>query len=145
MRRIPALASVLSTLALVLATVPSPAFGSAEADPGQLGLVTGFDVDGDTYTFASGEAEVRVIFHDEDLFRIWLAPDGEFTDPANDDPADPEAPAADIVVKRDYAGEVSTWSDEGDHYLIRTEAAALRVGKDPLRFGLYDAANQTPI
>ncbi|GAA5025755.1 hypothetical protein GCM10023317_72700 [Actinopolymorpha pittospori] len=113
----------------------------------QLGAVTGFEADGDTYTVTAGAAKLRVVFEDADLFRIWLAPNGQFTDPANADPepSDPDAPDADIVVKRDYAGAGSKWRDQGDHYLIRTDKAALRVFKDPLRFALYDATNEHPI
>ena len=135
---------MLALAVLLVAATLAPSRNAAAAPPGQLGVVTDFDAQGDTYTVTAGTAKVRVVFEDADLFRIWLAPDGQFTDPANadPDPADPDAPDADIVVKRDYAGADSHWSDQGDHYLIRTNKAALRVFKDPLRFALYDAANQ---
>ena len=43
------------------------------------------------------------MFLKDDVFRLWLAPDGNFTDPANTPPTDPDAPASNIVTKTDYA------------------------------------------
>jgi alpha-glucosidase (family GH31 glycosyl hydrolase) len=131
----------LTCFALLLGalTALAPGASSTAAEPGRLGQVTGFEADGDTYTFASGDALVRVVFYDDDMFRIWLAPDGQFSDPANDPPADPADPDADIVVKRDYAGADSRWSEQADAYELRTDDVVLRVGKNPMTFALYDA------
>ncbi|MDD4589936.1 MAG: glycoside hydrolase, partial [Parabacteroides sp.] len=34
------------------------------------------------YEFVSGYAKVKLIFYRNDIFRVWLAPDGEYTNPA---------------------------------------------------------------
>ena len=51
-----------------------------------LGDLTGFDVKDNVFTIAAGPDLVRVIFYRDDIFRIWLGPDGNFTEP----PANPE-------------------------------------------------------
>lgn len=101
-----------------------------------VGAVTGFTADGNTYHISAGAVQIRVIFYDDDVFRIWLAPNGEFTDPAN---ADNSGPDTDIVVKRDYSPPQTQSSDEGEYYRISTAHVTLRVYKDPLRFALHDA------
>lgn len=98
-----------------------------------IGDVTDFSVDGNTYTISAGEAKVRVIFYKGDLFRIWLAPDGQFTDPASDD----------IIVKTDFPEPDTAWSDAGDYYRIDTADVVLRVYKHPLTFALYESDNKT--
>jgi alpha-glucosidase (family GH31 glycosyl hydrolase) len=123
----------------VPAAVPAGATApTAEPNTGRLGDLTGFRADGDTYTVESGRARLRIDFQDEDLFRVHLAPDGRFSDPANDDPEDPKAPDADIVVKRDYRGAGSTYSETGDAYTIRTGEAVLTVTKSPVTLTLAD-------
>ncbi|MEV0647077.1 hypothetical protein AB0I28_17600 [Phytomonospora sp. NPDC050363] len=64
--------------------------------------MTCFSADGPAFTSDSGAAKARVVFSLDDRFRLQVAPDGVFTDPANAPPGDPQAPAANIVVKTDY-------------------------------------------
>ncbi|MEU9593731.1 TIM-barrel domain-containing protein [Streptomyces sp. NPDC048193] len=126
--------------ALLTAAVPSYA-GTRDASPaadGRLGDATGFTADGDTYTVSSGDAKLRISFPDDDLLRVRLAPDGHFTDPANDDPADPGAPDADIVVKTDYKGAHSRHTETDDAYVVRTDEATLTVTKSPVTLALAD-------
>ncbi|MGH2602535.1 MAG: hypothetical protein ACRDJ9_24515, partial [Dehalococcoidia bacterium] len=120
---------------------PGAAATAVSAAPGEttLGDVTGFSADGATYTFQAGQAKVRVIFKRDDVFRIWLAPDGVFRDPANEDPSDPGAPDADIVVKNDYAQPQTSHIETADRYELRTGAVTLRAYKSPLRFSLHRA------
>jgi alpha-glucosidase (family GH31 glycosyl hydrolase) len=98
-----------------------------------IGNVNGFDVDTNTIVFTCGSSKVRVIFYKEDMFRIWLAPSGNFTNPAGDH----------IVVSYDYPQISINWTDEGDHYLITTGQLSLRAYKSPLRFELYESDNAT--
>ncbi|MQA25924.1 MAG: DUF5110 domain-containing protein [Micromonosporaceae bacterium] len=131
-------AAVLALGAGVLGPgAPSAAARAAALGETTLGDVTGFTADGATYTFEAGDAKVRVIFQRDDVFRIWLAPDGTFTDPANDDPSDPTAPAADIVVKDDYARPQTNHTDDADKYELRTSKVILRAYKSPLTFSLH--------
>ncbi|MGH3734311.1 MAG: NPCBM/NEW2 domain-containing protein [Micromonosporaceae bacterium] len=137
--------SVLKRLVVPLAAVLAAGFlthgGAAAAAPADqsLGDVTGFTADGATYTFEAGTAKVRVIFQRDDVFRLWLAPDGEFTDPANADPSDPAAPDADIVVKHDYAQPATTHVETDDSYQLRTGKITLTATKSPLSFSLHRA------
>ncbi|MFU8843680.1 MAG: TIM-barrel domain-containing protein [Bacteroidales bacterium] len=100
-----------------------------------IGGITGFSADTSSVTITCGNAKVRVIFYKEDMFRIWLAPNGNFTNPAGDH----------IVVSYDYPQVSMNWADAGDHYLITTNMLALRAYKMPLKFVLYEADNQTLI
>ncbi|RZS31206.1 alpha-glucosidase (family GH31 glycosyl hydrolase) [Herbihabitans rhizosphaerae] len=112
----------------------------AAAQPdGSLGKVTDFSADGATYTLTAGPAKVRVIFQRDDVFRLWLAPDGQFTDPANTPPPDPNAPSSNIVVKTDYPAPSTQWTDKGTYFSLRTNTIEVRAYKDPLRFALHRA------
>ncbi|GGS31860.1 NPCBM/NEW2 domain-containing protein [Actinokineospora fastidiosa] len=104
--------------------------------------MTGFAVDGGTVTLRAGDAAVRVVFLKDDVFRLWLAPDGEFSDPASTAPEDPDAPASTIVVKRDYPTPEVTTEDKGDYYSLRTGKAEVRAYKDPLRFALHQGGRR---
>ena len=84
-----------TAVALVAGTLvaggASPATAQPAAGDTSLGAVTAFAADSSTYTLSAGTAKVRVVFLKNDVFRIWLAPDGTFTDPANTPPTDPGA------------------------------------------------------
>jgi alpha-glucosidase len=138
LRRLLVVLAILGT-ALAGLAVTAPATIAAV---GRLGDVTGYQRSGDTYTFESGAAALRVVFADDDLFRVWLAPDGEFTDPANADPTDPNAPDADIVVKGDYPGGRSSVTETEAAYVIKTAKAQLTVTKKPLTLHLATAAGR---
>ncbi len=100
-----------------------------------IGNLTDFSVEENTYTLSAGDAKVRVVFYKDDMFRIWLAQDGEFTDPAG------EA----IIVKHEFPELTTNWSNEGDYYRIDTKDVTLRVYKQPLRFELYESDNKTVV
>src|ERR1017187_10438608 len=112
--------------------------GAAQAAPRgrsvTLGDLTAFDVKDNTFNIAAGPDQLRVMFYRDDIFRIWLGPDGQFTDaqPAPDD--------AQIVVFKGPAIAMP-WKDAGEYYRIVTKASVLRVYKRPLRFALFDANN----
>jgi alpha-glucosidase len=135
-----------AVLAALLVVVGLPAFArSAPAVTAVPGPVTGFDVRGNTVTIEALPARLQVVFHADDLFRIWMAPDGKFTDPANTPPERAGAPGANIVVKHDYPGVAPHVTDAGAYHLLTTRSLALRVYKANLRFALYRADNRTLI
>ncbi|MGW8564875.1 TIM-barrel domain-containing protein [Isoptericola sp. NPDC055881] len=137
-------------LALAVPATASATAGTAptEAAPAVAGTsladVTALERDGDTYTFAAGttaggEARLRVSFLDPGALRVWLAPDGKFTDPANDTPSDPAAPAAKIVVGQLDGDAATTVTEDDAAYRITTTQATLTVTKSPLTLALADA------
>lgn len=133
-------------LAAVLLMIGFPALARS-ASPAAIapGPVTDFAVRGNTVEITAVRARLRVTFLTDDLFRIWAAPDGAFTDPANTPPGRSGAPAANVVTKTDYPGVTPESSDAGTHHLVRTKALALRIYKAQLRFALYQADDRTPI
>ena len=142
------LIALLAVAAVVAGALPA-ARGDQEPllTPGAVapGPVTGFTVHGDTAEISAAPAALRVRFLGDDVFRIWMAPNGIFTDPANTPPERDGAPAADVVVKHDYAGVAPAVLDAGAYYRLSTHRLALRVYKAPLRFGLYQPDDHTLI
>ncbi|MFJ9041256.1 NPCBM/NEW2 domain-containing protein [Streptomyces sp. NPDC102406] len=102
--------------------------GQARAEEGgTVGAVTGFRSDGSSrYTFEAGDAEARVSFVSAETFRIELAPDGKFTDPAGDD-----------IVLPQGRPPATRWQDKGDRYELSSSRVTLRAYKSPLRFALF--------
>src|SRR3954454_17339063 len=106
------------------------------AEQPAVGRVTKIDVRRDHVEITAPPARVRVVFLTDDVVRIWMAPNGHFTDAANTKPPAGE-PDANIVVKADYPGVEPELADEGDYYRLRTRTLTLRIHKDPLTFGLW--------
>src|SRR5215510_1955883 len=103
-----------------------------------LGDVTAFDTRDNVTTVSAGPDQLRVIFYRDDLFRLWLGPDGQFTD------AQPNAADAQMVVWKGAPIAVAS-RDAGDYYRLESAAVVLRVYKRPLRFALFDKTNTTVI
>lgn len=135
----------LAALVVLLAAVLGlPAIRGGTAPAAAPAAVTGFSVAGGTAEISAGPARAKVIFLADDVFRIMLAPNGEFTDPANSPPEEP-GPDANIVTKRNYP-LVNVRSDNaGLYHRLMTGAVTVRVYKTPLRFALYGADDRTRI
>jgi alpha-glucosidase (family GH31 glycosyl hydrolase) len=110
----------------VAVAAPAPAAGS-------LGALDGVHVDGTTVTLDSGAAHVRLSFPDAGAARIWLAPDGTFTDPA----------ANTIIPKSTTVAAKET--DKGSYLAFSTGKLTLRAYKKPLTFAMFDAADRRQI
>src|SRR5439155_1035475 len=82
-----------------------------------VGRVTRLDVRDGYVEISAPPAQVRVVFLTDDLLRIWMAPDGDFTDPADTAPPSGESGAG-IVVKSDYPATAPELADAGDHYSV---------------------------
>jgi alpha-glucosidase len=103
-----------------------------------LGDVTGFDVKDNVITIAAGADLVRVIFYRDDVFRVWVGPDGAFTE------AQPAPEDAQIVVYKGAPIAVAS-RDAGEYYRLDSKECVLRVYKRPLRFALFDRDNAAVI
>jgi len=100
-----------------------------------MGNITEFNVDTNTVEIACGTPKLRVIFYKENMFRIWLAPNGYFSNPAGDH----------IVVSYDFPLIDIETSDEGDYYKISSGLLELHAYKNPLKFTLYESNGETVI
>jgi alpha-glucosidase len=129
-------------LALQLGLLHAARQGGQQAAPRgrtvTLGDVTSFDLKDNVFTIAAGADVLRLMFYRDDVFRIWLGPDGQFTE-AQPDPND-----AQMVVFAGAPIPVS-WRDAGDYYRVQTRECVLRVYKKPLRFALFDRDNATVV
>ncbi|MFJ6940382.1 TIM-barrel domain-containing protein [Streptomyces sp. NPDC101132] len=126
-----ALAAALAATALVTAGPAAPAAAASA------GNATGITQSGNTFTVTtSSAARARVVVARADIFRIWLSPDGAFTN----DPA-----GTDLAVTTDFGSVVTSSADAGTYYRINTPSLTIRVNKSPLRFSVYRADNTTPV
>jgi alpha-glucosidase (family GH31 glycosyl hydrolase) len=99
----------------------------------QLGAVTDFKKDGQSLEFSCNHARVRVEFCRNDIFRIQMAYDGTFTNPAGD-----------YIVNSPPRDKVDVkYSKTKEYHLLQTEKTALRIYSNPLRFAMYKADNRT--
>lgn len=99
----------------------------------ELGNVTDFKASKSDFEFACNNARLKLQIIRNDMFRIWMAYNGEFTNPAGND----------IVINTPDVPVNSSWSDEGNYYLVKTPEMAIRAYKKPLHFALYRADNST--
>ncbi|MFC1555934.1 TIM-barrel domain-containing protein [candidate division KSB1 bacterium] len=82
-------------------------------------------------------AKTKIIFYREDIFRIWVGPEAELSDPAGEE----DTP---IVVYDGDPVKVSL-TEENAYYKIESGSCVLRVYKSPCRFALYENDNTTMI
>lgn len=123
--------AVVAALLGLFAVVSGP--GGARADSAApagttVGDLTGFSADGPVYHLRAGTAEARVSFVSGETFRIELAPDGTFSDPAGD-----------AIVLPQGSPPRTHWKERSDRYDLSTGDVTLRAYKSPLRFALYRA------
>lgn len=97
----------------------------------ELGEITAFKPGNNEYTISCHQAQFKVQVLRNGMFRIWMAYDGQFTNPAGED----------IIIHTPADKVENTWSDEGSYYLVKTSGFALRAYKNPIRFALYRGDN----
>ncbi len=117
--------------AVVVAVLSTALVGvapGATAASSTAGRITRFSHTGATATIAtSSGAAVRVEFVRADVFRIQIAPDGRFTDPAG----------ADIALNTSFGTPAVRTADRGAYYEIATGSVTLRAAKKSLAFAAY--------
>jgi len=96
-----------------------------------LGNMTGVKKGKAEFIFSSGISKVKLQFYRDDIFRIWLAPDGNFTNPAEEE----------IVMGKPLQQTTISSSDKGNYILLQSKQCAVRVYKKPMRFAMYNADN----
>ncbi|MGW4893207.1 TIM-barrel domain-containing protein [Kitasatospora sp. NPDC004240] len=125
-------AALVLTLLGALLSALGPALPAHAATAGN---ATSVSRAGDTFTVrTSSAAAARIVVARADVFRIWLSPDGSFTD----DPA-----GTDLAVTTSFGTVGATLTDAGTHWRIATPAISLRINKKPLTFALYRADDTT--
>ncbi|MET9885434.1 TIM-barrel domain-containing protein [Streptomyces sp. NPDC006430] len=136
-RSTPLAALLAGALALAgLAAVgPMTSPAAAAAAPATAGSATGLTRSGSTFTITtSSGAKARVVVARSDIFRLWLSPDGSFTN----DPA-----GSDLAPTTDFGSVDTGFTDAGAYYRITTGALNIHVNKNPLRFSVYRADDST--
>ncbi len=100
-----------------------------------VGDVTKFGLKKDTVYIQCHRTKFRIQFLRDDMFRIWMAYNGIFTNPAGHD----------IVINTPKDSVHVKMEDKGDYYLMQTPDLSLRAYKHPLHFALYKSDNHTLI
>jgi len=98
-----------------------------------LGEITDFNTAKNEFLIECHQAKLKVQFLRDDIFRIWMAYDGEFSNPASED----------IVINTPDEKVDVKYTDEEEYHLFKTSEMVLRAYKDTLRFALYRADNKT--
>ncbi|RSS51732.1 DUF5110 domain-containing protein [Streptomyces sp. WAC07061] len=133
--RLAALLAAALAAAGLAAAGPATARAAAAAPAATAGTATGLTQSGGTFTVStSSGAKARVVVARADVFRLWLSPDGAFTN----DPA-----GSDLAQTTDFGPVNANWTDAGTHFRITTGALSIRVNKSPLRFSVYRADDTT--
>ena len=97
----------------------------------QVGNLTSLKQAKNEIDIASNQNKFKVIFYSNDIFRIWMGPDGEFTNPAGND----------IVESYAVKNPTIATVDKGAYYQIKSKSCVLRAYKQPLRFAMYDVSD----
>ncbi len=105
------------------------------AAEGWLGNLTAFATHENEADITAGVSKLKIIFYTNAIFRIWLAPNGKFEDPAGDE----------IVVAHPIDKPLITVTENGDYYTMQSNKCMLRIYKNPVRFALYDASGNKRI
>lgn len=105
------------------------------AKESKIGNLTDFKSNGNEFDLTSGFSAFKVIFYTDDIFRIWMASDGEFTNPAGND----------IVLDYNIKNPEVKAKDLGSYYQIKSKTCVVRVYKQPLRFAMYDLSDTKAI
>lgn len=100
----------------------------------QLGNITDFKkLSSNEFEFSSNFSKAKLIFYRDDIFRLWLAPDGEYSNPAGNE----------IVMDYSVKNPSVNVSNRGSYYSFTTRKCVVRVYKQPLRIALYSKDNRT--
>ena len=99
----------------------------------ELGNITDFKADQNELQISCHQVKLKLHLLRNDMFRIWLAYDGVFSNPVGND----------IIINTPNMAVDKKLTDESDYYLLKTPEMAIRVYKAPLRFALYKADNAT--
>lgn len=100
---------------------------------GRLRNVTGISASASEFNVSAGVSSLRITFLSDSVFRVWLAPKGRFSDPAQNE----------IVLKTDYKPPAVQLTDKGTYYSMRTADVELRLHKSPVLLSLLDAQGQS--
>ena len=92
------------------------------AEETALGNLTDFKVKDNEANISSGISKIKVIFYTNDIFRIWLAPDGDFIDPTD----------SDIVINYPNEKPLIKTADAGEYYKLESASCVLSIYKTPI-------------
>lgn len=97
-----------------------------------LGNISSFEKNTYGCTVRSGNITVKVVFYSKTVFRITMAPNGNFVDSVG----------SAIVEHLPEDHPSLEFEGGGSYHKIQTGGCVLRVYKSPLRFALYDYGNE---
>ncbi len=123
-------------LVLITTLFLNTAYGQSvpnEAPMAALGDITNYSTSNNEYIFTCGTPKVKVIFYTDNIFRVWLAPTGSFTD------------NADIVVYKNPPISSVVVTQLTDRYELASNTCVVRIYKTPFKIALYKKDNSTVV
>lgn len=80
----------------------------------------------------SGVTKLKVLFYKDDIFRILLSPDGEYTNPAGND----------IVINDKVQKPSLKITEDSKNIYIKSASGKLQIQKSPILFSLFDKTGE---
>jgi len=80
----------------------------------------------------SGMTKLKVLFYKDDIFRVLLSPDGNYTNPAGND----------IVIDGKIYQPSLKITEDANAIYIASKAGKLQIQKNPILFTLYDSTGK---
>ncbi len=80
----------------------------------------------------SGITKLKVLFYKQNIFRIWLAPDGEYSNPAD----------TEIVINYHQQNILFSIKEDDVNIYLATDSCKLIIQKNPILFSLYNTSNK---
>lgn len=93
-----------------------------------LGKITKWEKLANGVELQSGVTKLKVLFYKDDIFRILLSPDGEYTNPAG----------SDIVIDDKVYKPSLKITEDAKNIYINSASAKLQIQKNPILFSLFD-------
>jgi alpha-glucosidase len=97
-----------------------------------LGKVTQWEKLTNGVELQSGVTKVKVLFYKDDIFRILLSPDGEYTNPAG----------SDIVIDTKVYKPSLKITEDAKNIYISSASGKLQIQKNPILFSLFDTTGK---
>ncbi|MGI8950795.1 MAG: TIM-barrel domain-containing protein [Chitinophagaceae bacterium] len=97
-----------------------------------LGNLSSWKKIADGVELTSGITKLKIVFYNNNIFRIWLAPDGNFTDPAD----------SEIVVNQKIIHPTLSIKEDAKNIFIISSFCKLQIQKTPIIFSLFNSSGK---
>ena len=101
-------------------------------DSSSLGKLDSWNKIDNGIELTSGITKLKLLFYKSNIFRLWLAPDGEYSNPAD----------TEIVINYNQDNIPISIKDDDENIYVQTSSCKIIIQKNPILFSLYNASNK---